>query len=948
MDGSQQTPTQVNEERDYEVCISMPDSLVDENTQQTSNGERTLLEDETGAVKFDAPSQPARPSSQVSEDAGFENTKGDWHSETPLKDTSAVGTSMVAPETPTVPLNPFARSNFSVSAPLAGSQLFGQTQFSSAVKKNSPTSSRPSPNMIAKSLSLNTAGTSPLKDRTNVSSPTDIRSSSPSRMHEVPDAASRAPNLSIIEEETPPPSPTPPDTVVIPESPTGRQSKKIGSRLQEQYESLKESQRRKCVDDSMQVNETDSDSDNAPIKRVDRKKRAERRRAQGAQQMEKATYNPTILRSSDDNRPSKRRRIASEERVLESSKTTATPPIVVDSQNKSIQAELGSEAESTQDTTSNPAPSGPVGSQGNAGVIEQQPQTFEAIPATSPTRSSLPNTAPAQIPDTAPEPELPEMRIARARSKSPGSAPSSALTSSLRVAKTYRKASRRTMTTTIMTSSASELPAEESEPDLEEPASPSTSPTSPIDEDKALSKDTHVEAVAPIEETQTPLSKGRKKVSAKAITKRTEPEASFRSTRSKSKPKDVGEQPVKVPEERPRSGSSSLTSLCSIGSSSATEAAPNESRGSPEQETPPLLAADIGRSLRRRALRNGPTSVSPRAITRTKKMKRPPLPGSQSTDELYQGSPSVSVLERSIIQTKSTHGFRQNTGHIYRGQGLFTNMVFAISFQTSQPEKSGVEKMKKELESKIQHAGGAVLDNGFEELFKKSSVMGTSTAVFDNAAGPQLTDSALDTGFTALIADGCSRKAKYMQALALGLPCLAHQWITTCLAKDEVVDWEPYLLCAGASAVLGNALRSRSLISYPAETARLAQVVAQRRKLLEGQRIMVVVGSKKSLNEAKQTHMFLTQALGPIMSRVFTTVEAQKVLLESARAGEPYDWVYVDKKTGSVESVLSGYDAGRKRKKSPWVSSLLKGVQVLNDELVIQSLILGRMVEEGE
>lgn len=192
MEASQQTPTQVNDGRDYnEFCDHIPPSPVDntnnvhsidDTTQMTNNEPRTLQEDDTGAVNFGNLSQLARPSSQISEDGGFENTKSEWripeqtprqHSAsgyTPFKPQSA------APETPALPKNPFgARPNIG-GAPFAGTQLFGQTQFSSAVKV-SPTSSRPSPNLFLNSISPNLMETSPLKNRANVSSPTDIRTS---------------------------------------------------------------------------------------------------------------------------------------------------------------------------------------------------------------------------------------------------------------------------------------------------------------------------------------------------------------------------------------------------------------------------------------------------------------------------------------------------------------------------------------------------------------------------------------------------------------------------------------------------------------------------------------------------------------------------------------------------------------------------------------------------
>ena len=79
MEYSQQTPTQVNDDRDYsEYCDVVPSSPVNHNTQIRSNDPPTLQAEDTGAVNFSHLSELVRQSSQVSEDGGFENTRGGW------------------------------------------------------------------------------------------------------------------------------------------------------------------------------------------------------------------------------------------------------------------------------------------------------------------------------------------------------------------------------------------------------------------------------------------------------------------------------------------------------------------------------------------------------------------------------------------------------------------------------------------------------------------------------------------------------------------------------------------------------------------------------------------------------------------------------------------------------------------------------------------------------
>lgn len=297
-----------------------------------------------------------------------------------------------------------------------------------------------------------------------------------------------------------------------------------------------------------------------------------------------------------------------------------------------------------------------------------------------------------------------------------------------------------------------------------------------------------------------------------------------------------------------------------------------------------------------------------------------------------------------MIQSRTGKSFRQSLVSSHKTGRLFEGMVFAISFQSSQAKQNERNK----LEAKIVQAGGMVLSEGFQDLFESLAIMNGTSPVIDDVDPLRLTKASCESGFTALIADGHSRKAKYMQALALGLPCLAHQWISACLNKNTIVDWEPYILCSGASAVLGNAIRSRSLVPYAAEDAELAEIIQRRPLLLEGERILIVVDSKKARNSAKEPYIFLVKALGPSISRVFTTQQAREALLAHKKAGNPFDWLYVDKGTSTVEAVLAPPSGGSKKRKKTAAFTKMGNMRILDDELVIQSLILGRMVNEDE
>jgi len=300
---------------------------------------------------------------------------------------------------------------------------------------------------------------------------------------------------------------------------------------------------------------------------------------------------------------------------------------------------------------------------------------------------------------------------------------------------------------------------------------------------------------------------------------------------------------------------------------------------------------------------------------------------------------------------------------------VFEGTAFAISFQSRKPGESADQyadrmSLAKALETKISQAGGRILHSGFDELFeilpvKSATTSPTAASQMDSEI--KLAPGARSVGFTALIADGHSRKVKYMQALALGLPCVATRWVTACLDKGELVDWSPYLLCAGQSTFLGDAIRSRNLAPYDASRATLAAVVERRPRLLAGSRILLAM--KKSEETKKMAYIFLARVLGASLSRVYSLEEARERLKDTEDLGRPFDWVYVDEKVVDKDTLFTpvaaapaegrGGGGGRKRKRGSAAASRSVGpppkrIRTLSDELVIQSLILGRLIEEGE
>ncbi|KAK4544212.1 hypothetical protein LTR36_004422 [Oleoguttula mirabilis] len=298
------------------------------------------------------------------------------------------------------------------------------------------------------------------------------------------------------------------------------------------------------------------------------------------------------------------------------------------------------------------------------------------------------------------------------------------------------------------------------------------------------------------------------------------------------------------------------------------------------------------------------------------------------------------------------------TNSSFGGAGLFSGMAFAISYGTNEAEKAEVTRH-------IQRNGGIILENGFDELFDLPNLDDTAATAAADAAysGLGVKPEYEHLGFVALIADSHTRRAKYMQALALGLPTLSGRWIADSLSAAErsqdagPLPWHKYLLAAGESAYLNGAVRSRAIPAYSAAEARLADTIANREILLNGDGVLIVAPMKsKAVWKRRKAYAFLTLALGAgSVKRVADLAEA-KALTED---GESWKWVYVDGSVADASAVLFGAHgdaAAKKRKRGADAVAKVDGkamsvassdgkVKIVNDEFVVQSLILGALVD---
>ncbi|KAG6058544.1 hypothetical protein E4U32_004579 [Claviceps aff. humidiphila group G2b] len=1090
MDGSQQTPTQINNERDYDTFCAISPSSGADCTQFNSNGEPRLLDpDETGAVNFGNLSQFPRPSSQISEDGGFENSRGQWRlpttgAATPTQPHNAPDSL----ETPALSRNPFGTTGESGAVPFGATQLFGQTQLlSSAVKLTTPTSSRPSP------AAFFTIVASPLKNRTNVSSPTDIRTSSPARLLDIrsssptrmPDIRTSSPTTLpdvpataikdndpfTIAENTPVPHQSQNDDL-IPESPT-RSRQTLGyPQPMAYYEPMEHSQERKGCKKRSPKSGHVSDSDDETFQMLERKRRVERKRAAAAKEMDKVSFVRTQQRkplSPPMEQAAKRRKVsvavepnkneeiradsmaqfcirdsgkpASQPSQLPSVKSTMATPgeevpgvgleayeaekveeaveVVAESAEGTEEPEAvkePQEAEQTQEAVQSEGveqpeevdfleeaekpeemeePEGPQEAkdaeegekagkpeeekdaekardaagaeefneaeeaedvqdaleakiaeaeqaeeteEATAETIEETEEVEEAaealvvggsaptattrnneprasvndevIPATSPLRSS-----PAVFRRDAPsasDPELPTLRRSETEKELDTADSSSLPPTRQRPRRTYGRRGREKRTRLSIVSSAD-----------------TDADGGPVDDDSEELPQTQ-----PLDEQRIETEKSDETVQAPGASAGANPEPQPRnSTRSTPQRSRVVHREAMVafssstdPTETP--AISPKTTPGAHRHTSATSDRPVSINLTSAERSPQPLRE---RTTRRQAV----TCESPPPLAKSMRLSRRSLRLEwESTDDLHR-SPS-----------RSCRSFRPaSLGSAHRSRRLFEGMIFALSFSDN-PQRT-------KLEAKMTQAGATIIHEGFQELFDPSPVLHSNSALEESHDCLTLARANLEYGFAAVIADSHSRKAKYMQALALGLPCLAPQWAYTCLKKAEIVDWTPYLLCAGQSHVLGNAIRSRTLSPYDALDAKLAHILAHRDKLLAGEKLLLVQDQdhRKSRRETRQQYLFLALALGPsVLHRVYTVQEAGAVVREAEKSGSPFAWVYMDSATGTLEAVLAAasQETGKRKRRAVAARPVGGDLKVLTDELMIQSLILGRMVEGDE
>ncbi|GAB7342745.1 hypothetical protein MBLNU457_g0891t1 [Dothideomycetes sp. NU457] len=292
--------------------------------------------------------------------------------------------------------------------------------------------------------------------------------------------------------------------------------------------------------------------------------------------------------------------------------------------------------------------------------------------------------------------------------------------------------------------------------------------------------------------------------------------------------------------------------------------------------------------------------------------------------------------------------------------GIFRDMAFALSYGKEDDQRIRITKLI------FQH-GGQTLQSGFHELFEASDLPESMPSSPGSRAASsrdgdecplRLTTDAQSLGFVALIAHSYSRSEKYVQALALSLPILHGRWISDSLAAGKPLPWTKYLLPAGESMYLSGAVRSRTLTASPPDGTKLSTTVANRERLLQGGGVLLVVNGKGKDKEKEKARIyaFLSLALGASQVRLVSSALEAKERVE--RDEGRWKWVHCDdKSTVAVRRVFAGNGPSKKKtrvegdaedgREGEFGLSLgLEKVRIVGDEFVLQSLILGTLIEE--
>ncbi|KAI9664252.1 MAG: hypothetical protein M1831_002431 [Alyxoria varia] len=287
--------------------------------------------------------------------------------------------------------------------------------------------------------------------------------------------------------------------------------------------------------------------------------------------------------------------------------------------------------------------------------------------------------------------------------------------------------------------------------------------------------------------------------------------------------------------------------------------------------------------------------------------------------------------------------------------GMFANMVFAMTFLDKE------EASKASMSRMIEENGGHIVKDKFDSLFDISVPSTPQEESFADLEALQPAASAANLGFVALITDSYSRRIKYIQALALNIPCLHTRWIHNCVKQQNILPWSQYLLPAGQSSILEGAVHSR-VLSGPnnpfnsLNTTVFSAMVEHRLRLLDDANVLLFMGANKH-DEKRKAFTFLAHAMG---TKQISWVKSVTAARDKLTGNHDWNWVLVDEtKVQEIrEELLSDKkfptQKGSKRKSSGRLVSVgssaapvVDSFRIIGDDHLVQCLISGASLGES-
>lgn len=184
---------------------------------------------------------------------------------------------------------------------------------------------------------------------------------------------------------------------------------------------------------------------------------------------------------------------------------------------------------------------------------------------------------------------------------------------------------------------------------------------------------------------------------------------------------------------------------------------------------------------------------------------------------------------------------------VIKKSDLFNKMVFFVT--------SVNESRKSQLFDLVTKNGGIFIDDEIK-LFV------TNTTSEDNYLSLKLTRFK-GLKFGALLSDGYSRSAKYLQALALGWPILADSFVDQAIENPHILNnWSVYLLPAGHSLHI-NGLRSNDIYKFRENSSRnvgLNDQLSNNSRLLDSK--IIIILDKKQDPKTLEMCDFIFHAFG--------------------------------------------------------------------------------------